>query len=237
MFHHNTADSRPAIKATTDLPDENALLIASGIQIRCRTSHSTLNRLFGSMIPREGGQPTHRGYAPSRRTCQTGGRHTHVNSQPRRRGRRRNETIGRVRPERRRHDPRGGARDGRCHRASYPGHLRRPGDRTSQANRLRRRATSNPRPGDHHATSRMPEEERRRRCGYRASQTPSTVQDADLTVGPALDIPDGLLQSGKVDIYPTVGRSPGDHRWLFCALEPAHRCAEARASIRRSDSH
>ena len=27
------------------------------------------------------------------------------------------------------------------------------------------------------------EEERRRRCGYRASQTPSTVQDADLTVG------------------------------------------------------
>ena len=89
MFHHNTADSRPAIKATTDLPDENALLIASGIQIRCRRSHSTLNRLFGSMIPLEGGQPTHRGYAPSRRTCQTGGRHTHVTSQPRRRGRRR----------------------------------------------------------------------------------------------------------------------------------------------------
>jgi hypothetical protein len=89
MFHHNTADSRPAIKATTDLPDENALLIASVIQIRCRRSHSTLNRLFGSMIPREGGQPTRRGYGPSRRTCQTGGRHTHVNSQPRRRGRRR----------------------------------------------------------------------------------------------------------------------------------------------------
>jgi hypothetical protein len=43
----------------------------------------------------------------------------------------------------------------------------------------------------------MPEEERRRRCGCRASQTPSTVQDADLTVGPALDIPDGLLQSAK----------------------------------------
>ena len=70
----------PSIKATTDLPDENALLIASGIQIRCRRSHSTLNCLFGSMIPREGGQPTRRGYAPSRRTCQTGGRHTHVNS-------------------------------------------------------------------------------------------------------------------------------------------------------------
>jgi hypothetical protein len=113
MFHHNTADSRPAIKATTDLPDENALLIASGIQIRCRRSHSTLNRLFGSLIPREGGQPTRRGYGPSRRTCQTDGHHTHVTSQPRRRGRRRNETIGRGRPERRRHDPRGGARDDR----------------------------------------------------------------------------------------------------------------------------
>ena len=41
MFHYNTADSTPAIKAATDLPDENARLIASIIEIRCRRPHST----------------------------------------------------------------------------------------------------------------------------------------------------------------------------------------------------
>ena len=46
-----------------------------------------------------------------------------------------------------------------------------------------------------------PEEERRERCGYRVSQTPSTVQGADLTVGQLLTIPDGLLHPGKVNMY------------------------------------
>src|SRR5262245_36877846 len=132
MLHHNTADSRPAIKVTTGLPDENALLIASGIQIRCRRSHSTQNRLLGSAISRKGGQPTRRGYAPSRRTCQTGGRHTHVNSQPRGRGRSWNETLGRVRPK-----TTAARSSSRCTRRpvsadQLPGTSAAAGDRTSQ---------------------------------------------------------------------------------------------------------
>jgi hypothetical protein len=39
--------------------------------------------------------------------------------------------------------------------------------------------------------------------------------------------------SGKVSMYPAGGRPPGDHSWLFCALELAYGRAEARASIRR----
>src|SRR5215510_4968670 len=69
------------------------------------------------------------------------------------------------------------------------------------------------------------------RC--RASQTPSMVQDADLTVSQPSTSQTDLLHSGKVNIDPRVGRPPGDHSWLFCALEPAHGRAEARANIRR----
>ena len=56
----------------------------------------------------------------------------------------------------------------------------------------------------------------------------------NLTVGHLPTIPDGLLHSGKVNIYPAGGRPPGEHSWLFCALEPAYGRAEVRASIRRS---
>jgi len=41
--------------------------------------------------------------------------------------------------------------------------------------------------------------ERRRRCGCRASQLPSTVQDADLIVAQ----------------LPASAGKPGDHSWLF----------------------
>src|SRR5215470_268205 len=68
------------------------------------------------------------------------------------------------------------------------------------------------------------EEERLRRCGHRTRQTPSMVQGADLTAGPAPTIPDPdrLLHPGQSEYSYS-------HSWLFCALEPAHGRAEALA--------
>jgi len=51
--------------------------------------------------------------------------------------------------------------------------------------------------------------------------------------GQRLAIPEGLLHSGKVNIYRYRRRPPGDHSWMFCALESARGRMEAQANIRR----
>ena len=47
-------------------------------------------------------------------------------------------------------------------------------------------------------------------------------------------IPDGLLHSGKVNMYRAGGPPLGDHSWLFWALEPTYGRAEARVRSRGS---
>jgi hypothetical protein len=79
------------------------------------------------------------------------------------------------------------------------------------------------------------EEERRRRCGHRASQTPSTVQRRRSNCRPAPDNPRRTAALRQIKHVPLQAAGHlDDHSWLFLALEPARGRAEARASIRRS---